>query len=58
LATEWSVKSKGQLSPHVHKVPREIDEWVARLKLQTMGIGLDDLTDEQQKYLNSWEMGT
>jgi adenosylhomocysteinase len=42
----------------VHKVPREIDEWVARLKLQTMGIGLDDLTDEQQKYLNSWEMGT
>ena len=58
LATEWSVKSKGQLSHHVHKVPREIDEWVARLKLQTMGIGLDDLTDEQQKYLNSWEMGT
>jgi len=58
LATEWSVKSKGQLSHHVHKVPREIDEWVARLKLQTMGIGIDDLTDEQQKYLNSWEMGT
>ncbi|MBI1324949.1 adenosylhomocysteinase [bacterium] len=58
LATEWSVKNKGKLSHNVHKVPREIDEWVARLKLETMGIGIDSLTDEQQKYLNSWEMGT
>ena len=58
LATEWSVKNKGKLSHNVHKVPREIDEWVARLKLETMGIGIDTLTDEQQKYLNSWEMGT
>ncbi|MFM1801892.1 MAG: Adenosylhomocysteinase, partial [Planctomycetota bacterium] len=58
LATEWSVKNKGNLSHHVHKVPREIDEWVASLKLQTMGIHIDELTEEQQTYLNSWEMGT
>lgn len=58
LATEWSVKQKGQLEHRVHNVPKQIDEWVARLKLQTMGIGLDTLTAEQKKYLDSWEMGT
>jgi adenosylhomocysteinase len=39
-------------------VPKAVDEWVARLKLQTMGIAIDLLTDEQRKYLDSWEMGT
>lgn len=58
LATEWSVKNRENLEHRVHKVPREIDEWVASLKLESMGIRLDTLTDEQQKYLNSWEMGT
>jgi adenosylhomocysteinase len=58
LATEWSVKNKGKLSHTVHQVPREVDEFVASLKLQTMGISIDKLTSEQKKYLESWEMGT
>jgi adenosylhomocysteinase len=58
LATEWSVKQKGKLEHKVHQVPKEVDEFVASLKLETMGISIDKLTDEQQKYLQSWEMGT
>ena len=58
LATEWSVKNKGKLEHKVHQVPREVDEFVASLKLKTMGITLDTLTAEQKKYLESWEMGT
>ncbi|MBX6313799.1 MAG: adenosylhomocysteinase [Isosphaeraceae bacterium] len=58
LSTEWAVKNQGKLQHRVYQVPKEVDEWVARLKLQTMGITIDTLTDEQQKYLNSWEMGT
>jgi len=58
LATEWSLTQKGQLMHKVYDVPKAIDQWVATLKLQTMGIALDTLTDEQVKYLDSWEMGT
>jgi adenosylhomocysteinase len=58
LATEWSVLQKDTLEHKVHNVPKKIDEWVARLKLQTMGIAIDTLTAEQKKYLVSWEMGT
>jgi len=58
LATEWSVKNKGKLAHQVHQVPREVDEFVASLKLETMGISIDKLTSEQKKYLESWEMGT
>ena len=58
LATEWSVKNKGKLEHKVHHVPKAVDEFVASLKLKTMGITLDDLTAEQKKYLDSWEMGT
>lgn len=58
LATEWSVKNKGKLDNKVHQVPREVDEFVAKLKLQTMGVAIDTLTAEQSKYLESWEMGT
>jgi adenosylhomocysteinase len=58
LATEWSVKQKGTLEHKVHQVPKEVDQFVASLKLQTMGIAIDRLTAEQQKYLQSWEMGT
>jgi adenosylhomocysteinase len=58
LATEWSVTQKGKLEPKVYNVPKAVDEWVARLKLQTMGIVIDTLTAEQSKYLESWEMGT
>jgi len=58
LATEWSVKNKGNLGHKVHQVPKEVDEFVASLKLETMGISIDRLTTEQKKYLESWEMGT
>ncbi len=58
LATEHAIKNKGKLGAKVHEVPREVDAWVARLKLETMGIQIDELTDEQKKYLSSWESGT
>ncbi len=58
LATEWSLKMRGKLDHKVYNVPKEVDQWVSTLKLQCMGIGLDVLTDEQAKYLESWEMGT
>jgi adenosylhomocysteinase len=58
LATEWSVGQKGKLEHKVHNVPKAVDQWVASLKLQTMGITIDTLTSEQHKYLESWEMGT
>jgi adenosylhomocysteinase len=58
LSTEWSIKNKGKLENRVHQVPKAIDEWVASLKLETMGIRVDTLTPEQVKYLQSWEMGT
>ena len=58
LATEWSVSQRGKLEHKVYNVPKAVDEWVAALKLQTMGISVDVLTAEQTKYLASWEMGT
>ncbi|MDR3620273.1 MAG: adenosylhomocysteinase [Paludisphaera borealis] len=58
LATEWSVKHKGKLEHKVHQVPKQVDEFVAKLKLETMGVSIDTLTAEQDKYLRSWELGT
>jgi adenosylhomocysteinase len=58
LATEWSIQNRGRLEHRVYEVPREVDQFVASLKLQTMGISIDSLTAEQRKYLASWEMGT
>ncbi len=58
LATEWALTQKGQLQHQVYEVPKAVDQWVANLKLQTMGVTIDTLTDEQVKYLSSWEMGT
>jgi len=58
LTTEFVVKNQKTLKPRVYDVPAEIDAWVARLKLKTMGIEIDTLTPEQEKYLSSWEMGT
>ena len=58
LSTEWAVSQRGKLDNIVYNVPKAVDEWVASLKLQTMHIAIDTLTDEQRKYLDSWEMGT
>ncbi len=58
LATEWALKNKEKLTAKVHDVPRSVDEWVAALKLESMGIHIDKLTAEQSKYLSSHDMGT
>lgn len=47
-----------RLEAAVHSVPAELDAQIARVKLQTMGIEIDTLTPEQQKYLESWQEGT
>ena len=57
LCVEYLVKEK-KLPPKVYRVPKEIDETVAKLKLESMGIKIDKLTEEQKRYLESWEMGT
>ena len=58
LTSEWVVQKKDELKAGVYKVPQEIEDWIARLKLETMGVKIDYLTDEQKKYLASWEVGT
>jgi len=58
LCQEYMVKNRGKLKPKVYSVPEEIDKQVARLKLQAMGLDIDSLTPEQEKYLASWEEGT
>jgi adenosylhomocysteinase len=51
-------KEGRNLKPDVYDIPRSQDEEVARLKLQSMGIRIDKLTDDQKKYLTGWEEGT
>ncbi len=58
LAAEWLVDNGAGLDPDVYVLPRELDEEVARIKLASMGGGLEALTDEQRRYLSSWEIGT
>jgi adenosylhomocysteinase len=58
LCAEWVLSKRGELESRVYDVPPAIDEEVARLKLDTMGITIDVLTPEQQEYLTSWTVGT
>ena len=58
LASEWAYKKRKKLDVCVYDVPRKIDEWVAKLKLQSMNIAIDKLTPEQKKYLASSGEGT
>ncbi|MCX8007504.1 MAG: adenosylhomocysteinase [Coriobacteriia bacterium] len=58
LCAEHMVKHASELSPGVYDVPREIDERIAALKLASMGVRIDTLTDEQERYLRSWQEGT
>lgn len=58
LALEYGIKNKGKLGPKVHVLPLEIDDLIARLKLDSLNLKKDELTKEQMKYLNSWEEGT
>jgi adenosylhomocysteinase len=58
LALEYGIKNKGKLEPKVHVLPEEVDHEIAELKLKAMKIEIDVLTEEQKKYLASWQEGT
>ena len=58
LACEYLVKNKGKLEPGLHSIPLEVDQEIARLKLEAIGIKIDSLTADQIEYINSWTSGT
>lgn len=58
LACEYLVKNKGKLAPGLHSIPTEVDQEIARLKLQALRINIDTLTADQIEYINSWTSGT
>ena len=58
LACEYAVKHKGNLPAKVIQLPEEIDSMIAKLQLEAMGIKIDSLTEEQKKYMESWQEGT
>ncbi|WP_440060119.1 adenosylhomocysteinase [Thermogladius sp. 4427co] len=58
MAVQYLLRNKGGLERKVYNPPRELDEMIARLKLETMGIRIDELTPEQAEYLRSWSLGT
>jgi len=58
LAAEYVAKNHKKLDKKVYNVSAEIENWVAALKLASMGISIDKLTAEQKKYLSSWDAGT
>jgi adenosylhomocysteinase len=58
LAAEYLMKNHDKLKNQVYSVPEEIDKSIARIKLESMGVKIDTLSNEQLKYLSSWEEGT
>ncbi|MGH7534094.1 MAG: adenosylhomocysteinase, partial [Gemmatimonadales bacterium] len=58
LAAELLAKQSGSMTRTVHRLPPSVDQEIARLKLQSMGIAIDRLTPEQVTYLSSWDAGT
>ena len=56
LGIEFIVKNKGKLENKLYTLPESVDKEIARLKLESMGISIDTLTEEQEKYLNSWNV--
>ncbi len=58
LSCEYLIKNHGKLQRKVYRVPEEIDNMIAALKLQTLGVEHDQLTEEQKEYLASWTIGT
>lgn len=57
LACEYLVKNKGKLDNKIYNVPQEVDIAIAQMKLNSMGVEIDELTKEQDKYLHQWEKG-
>ncbi|HJP41114.1 MAG TPA: adenosylhomocysteinase [Dehalococcoidia bacterium] len=58
LGSEWITNNHTTLEKQVYELPPEVDEEIARLKLHAMGVGIDYLTEEQKRYLSSWQVGT
>nr|NIP37466.1 adenosylhomocysteinase [Candidatus Dadabacteria bacterium]NIS09302.1 adenosylhomocysteinase [Candidatus Dadabacteria bacterium]NIV40792.1 adenosylhomocysteinase [Candidatus Dadabacteria bacterium]NIX14301.1 adenosylhomocysteinase [Candidatus Dadabacteria bacterium]NIY20834.1 adenosylhomocysteinase [Candidatus Dadabacteria bacterium] len=58
LCAEYMVKNAKKLENKVYNVPEKVDTSVAEMKLKSLNVKIDKLTPEQDKYLNSWEMGT
>ncbi len=58
LSAEYVVKNHQQMENRVYDVPEELDASIAKLKLQSIGVEIDELTEEQRTYLSSWTMGT
>ena len=58
LACEFLVRNKGKLAIGVHQLPVEIDDMIATLQLEDLGISFDEMTAEQKKYISSWQEGT
>ncbi|MCZ6891841.1 MAG: adenosylhomocysteinase [Chloroflexi bacterium] len=58
LSLEYLAKEGRNLTPDVHPVPKQLDQEIARLKLDSLGVNIDKLTPEQEKYLATWESGT
>jgi len=58
LSVEYLVQKGRQLERRVFPVPSFIDEEVGRLKLQSMGVSIDSLNEDQRRYLESWDVGT
>ena len=58
LGIEFVLKNKGKLQNKLYTLPHEVDVQIAKIKLESMGVEIDTLTDEQFEYLNSWKSGT
>src|SRR5271163_2236263 len=58
LSAEYMVKNHSELEKRVYAVPEDLDKQVARMKLESMGVKIDRLTPEQERYLSSWSEGT
>jgi len=58
LSVEYLVKNKGKLEARIHLLPEEVDMEIARIKLTSMNVSIDDATPEQIEYMNSWQVGT
>ena len=58
MSVEYLAQTAHKLAPEVHSVPRDIDQEIGRLKLESMGIHIDSLNEEQERYLASWDIGT
>jgi len=58
LGAEWIANNHHKLENQVYELPDDVDNEIARLKLHAMGVRIDILTEEQQRYLTSWQEGT